>query len=174
MIKAIEELEQKLDILKTEKKELEQKINIVETSSNTINNELTHAVYILKTKYPEKLKIFEAFKNSEFNEEDYNFFKDTGKHKNTKTRCDPNFFDKDGIHKDTGKHKNTKDTSDPNGFDKDGIHKDTGKHYDPNYFNSYAINVQTKTKYDHKGFDINGFHKDTGKHYDPNDFDRNG
>ena len=50
MIKTIGELEQKIDILNKEKKELEQKINIVETSSNTINNELTHAVYILRTK----------------------------------------------------------------------------------------------------------------------------
>ena len=48
MIKTIEELEQKIDILKKEKKELKQKINIVETSSNTINNELTHVVYIKK------------------------------------------------------------------------------------------------------------------------------
>ena len=61
MIKTIEELEQKIDILKKEKKELEQKINIVETSSNNINNELTHVVYILKKRYPEKLEIFEAF-----------------------------------------------------------------------------------------------------------------
>ena len=32
-----------------------------------------------------------------------------------------------------------------NGFDEDGIHKDTGKYYDLNDFNSYGINVKTKT-----------------------------
>ena len=91
------------------KKRLEQKTNDTELKKTTINNELTHAVHILKTKYPEKLKIFEKVKNTEFKEEDYN-----------------NFFD--GIHKNTGKHY------DPEGFDKDGILKDTGKHYDPEGF----------------------------------------
>ena len=47
MIKAIEELEQKIDILEKEKKELEQKMNILERSKNSVNNELAHAVHIL-------------------------------------------------------------------------------------------------------------------------------
>ena len=46
MIKAIEELEQKIDIVEKEKKELEQKIDIVEKSKNPINNELARAVHI--------------------------------------------------------------------------------------------------------------------------------
>ena len=48
MIKTIEELEQKIDILEIEKKELGQKIDIVEKSNNSINNELAHAVHIIK------------------------------------------------------------------------------------------------------------------------------
>ena len=48
MTKAIEDLEQKTDILEQEKKELEQKIDIVEKSKNSINNELAHAVHIIK------------------------------------------------------------------------------------------------------------------------------
>ena len=48
MIKTIEELEQKIDIVEKEKKELEQKIDIVEKSKNSINNELAHAVHLLK------------------------------------------------------------------------------------------------------------------------------
>ena len=54
----------------------------------------------MKKRYPEKLKIFEKFKISEFKEEDYN-----------------NFFD--------SIHKNTKDTYDPNGFNRYGFHKNT-------------------------------------------------
>ena len=50
MIKTIEELEQKLDIVEKEKKELEQKIDIVEKSKNSIYNELVHAVRIMKKK----------------------------------------------------------------------------------------------------------------------------
>ena len=48
MIKTIGELEQKIDIVEKEKKELEQKIDIVEKSKNSINNELAHAVRIIK------------------------------------------------------------------------------------------------------------------------------
>ena len=48
MIKTIEELEQKIDIVEKEKKELEQKIDFVEKSKNSINNELAHAVHIIK------------------------------------------------------------------------------------------------------------------------------
>ena len=59
MIKTIEELEQKIDIIEKEKKEREQKIDIVEKSKNSINNELAHAVRIIEKKYPEKLKTFE-------------------------------------------------------------------------------------------------------------------
>ena len=50
MIKTIEELKQKIDIVEKEKKELEQKIYIVEKDKNSINNELTHAVHIMKKK----------------------------------------------------------------------------------------------------------------------------
>ena len=46
MIKTIEELEQKIDILENEKKELEQNIDIVEKSKTSFNNELAHAVNI--------------------------------------------------------------------------------------------------------------------------------
>ena len=38
MIKAIEELEQKIDIIEKEKKQLEQKIDIVERNKNSVNN----------------------------------------------------------------------------------------------------------------------------------------
>ena len=56
LIKTIEELEQKIDIVEKEKKELEQKIDIVEKSKNSINNELAHAVHIIKKIYLEKIK----------------------------------------------------------------------------------------------------------------------
>ena len=68
MTKTIEEinkekkgLEQKIIVLEKEKKELEQEIKEIEIKKNTINNELTHAVHILKTKYPEKYELFEKF-----------------------------------------------------------------------------------------------------------------
>ena len=48
MIKTIEELEQKIDIIEKEKKELEQKIDIVERKKKSINNELANAVRIIK------------------------------------------------------------------------------------------------------------------------------
>ena len=55
MIKTIEEinkekkgLEEKIIVLEKEKKELEQKINIIEISKNSINNELAHAIRIIK------------------------------------------------------------------------------------------------------------------------------
>ena len=48
MIKTIEELKQKINIVEKEKKELEQKIDIIEKNKKSINNELAHAVYILK------------------------------------------------------------------------------------------------------------------------------
>ena len=48
MIKTVEELKQKIHILEKEKKELEQKIDIVEKSKKSINNELAHAVHIIK------------------------------------------------------------------------------------------------------------------------------
>ena len=50
MIKTIEEIEQKIDILEKEKQELEQKIDIVEKEKNSINNELAHAVHIIYKK----------------------------------------------------------------------------------------------------------------------------
>ena len=48
MTKTVKELEQKIYILEKEKKELEQKIDIVERSKKSINNELAHAVHIIK------------------------------------------------------------------------------------------------------------------------------
>ena len=48
MIKTIEELKQNIDIVEKEKKELEQKIDIIEKSKKSINNELAHAVHLLK------------------------------------------------------------------------------------------------------------------------------
>ena len=84
MIKTVEELKQKIDIIKKEKKELEKNIKDIEINKNTMNNELAHAVRIFKIKYPEKLKIFKKIKNSEFKEEDYIFFDKDGIHKNTR------------------------------------------------------------------------------------------
>ena len=52
------------------KKKLEQKIKDIESKKNTINNEFSHAVHIMKKKYLEKLKIFEEVKNREFKEEE--------------------------------------------------------------------------------------------------------
>ena len=63
-------LEQKIIVLENEKKELEQKIIDIESKKNTINNEFSHAVHIMKKKYLEKLKIFEEVKNREFKEEE--------------------------------------------------------------------------------------------------------
>ena len=47
MIKTIEGLEQKIDILEKEKKELDEKLDIIEKSKKSINNELIHAVNII-------------------------------------------------------------------------------------------------------------------------------
>ena len=116
MIKTIEEMEQKIDILEKEKKELEQKTDIVEKNKNSINNELAHAVRIIK-KYHERLKIFEESKNSEFKEEPEE--PENGINIFTNTKYDPNGFDMKGLHKDT------ENKYDPNGFDKYGKHKDT-------------------------------------------------
>ena len=41
-------LEQKIIVLEKEKKELEEEINIIEKSKNSINNELAHAIRIIK------------------------------------------------------------------------------------------------------------------------------
>ena len=100
MIKTIEELEQKIHILEIEKKELEQKIDTIEKRKNSINNELAHAVHIIPKKYPEKLKIFEESKKSEFKESEesdknyFNFFYESGIHKYTNIKYDFNGFDK--------------------------------------------------------------------------------
>ena len=42
----------------------------IEIKKTSINKELSHAVHIMKKKYPEKLKIFEEVKNTEFKEEE--------------------------------------------------------------------------------------------------------
>ena len=142
--KTIEELKQKIDILEKEKKELEQKIHNVELIKNSINNELAHAVHIMKKKYPEKLKIFEESRKSEFKKEteepeepekyDINTFDKYGKHKHTNTKYDFSGFDKYGFDKcGFGRHdlhKDTKNKYDPNGFDKYGKHKDTNTFLD--------------------------------------------
>ena len=51
-----------------EKNELKNKIEKLESEKNYINNELSHAVHIMKRKYPERLKEFEESKKSEFKE----------------------------------------------------------------------------------------------------------
>ena len=51
------ELKEKLNVLEKEKKELE-------TKMNNVNNQLSHAVNVKKN--PEKLKIYEKVKNTEF------------------------------------------------------------------------------------------------------------
>ena len=141
MIKTIEELEQKIDILQKEKKELEQKIYIVERDKNSIKNELAHAVHIIKNKYPKKLKIFEESKNSAFKEApkepgepekyDINGFDKYGKHKYTNTKYNFSGFDKEGF--------------DKYGFDRDDLHKDTKNKYDPNGFDKYGKHKDTNT-----------------------------
>ena len=141
MIKTIEELKQKIGIVEKEKKELEQKIDIIEKRKNSINNELAHAVHILKKKYPEKSKIFEVSKNSEFKEEpeepeepekyDSNGFDKYGKHKHANTKYDFSGFDKYGF--------------DKYGFDRHDLHKDTKNKYDPNRFDKYGKHKDTNT-----------------------------
>ena len=73
-------------------------------------NLLAQAVHIMRKKYPEKLKIFEEVKNTEFKEEP---------EETEKYNFDKEGFDKEGLHKDT-KNKYV-----PNGLDKYGKHKDT-------------------------------------------------
>ena len=73
-----------------------------------------------------------------------------------------------------GFHKDTKTKYDPEGFDRNDLHQDTGKHYDPSGFNIIGNHVITNDKYNPGGFDINGLHKDTKTIYDPEGFDRNG
>ena len=138
MIKTIEELQQKIDIVEKEKKELEQKIDIIKKSKNSINNELAHAVHLLK-KCPKKIKKFEESKKSEFKEEpeepeepekyDINGFDKYGKHKHTNTKYDFSGFDKYGFDRHD-LHKDTKNKYDLNGFDKYGKHKDTNTFLD--------------------------------------------
>ena len=126
MTKTIEEineekkgLEQKIIVLEKERKELEQKNKDIEIKMNNVNNELSHAVNLLK-KELEKLKIYEKVKNTEFEvepeeTEKYNFDKEG--------------FDEEGLHKDTGTKYNFEgfdiEGFDKEGFDKEGLHKDT-------------------------------------------------
>ena len=151
MIKTFEEinndkkgLEQKIIVLKKEKKELEQNIKDIEMK-NTINNEYAHAVHILKTKYPKKCEIFEKVKNSEFKEEDYNLDKEVF----DKEGFDKEGFDKSGINKYTTTKYNfngfDKEGFDKEGFDKEGFNKDTKNKYDPNGFDKYAKHKDTNT-----------------------------
>ena len=68
MIELSNELEQKIESLKKEKKELEEKIVIVEKEKNYINNELSRLVYYYKKskkieKYLEKHKSLKNLKN---------------------------------------------------------------------------------------------------------------
>ena len=92
----------------------------------------------MKKKYPEKLKIFEEVKNTEFKEEEpeepkkyYNYFDENDINKFTNTKYDPKGFDKEGINKE--------------GFDKEGLHKDTKNKYDPNGFDIYGKHKDTNT-----------------------------
>ena len=144
------ELEQKIIVLEKEKKELEHNIKDIELKKNTINNELAHTVHIFKIKYPEKLKIYEKVKNTEFKVEpeeiegpkepeepekyDINGFDKYGKHKYTNTKYDLSGFNKEGFDKygfdKNDLHKDTKDKYDINGFDKYGKHKHTNTFLD--------------------------------------------
>ena len=119
---------------------------------NNTNNELSHAVNIKKT--PEKLKIYEKIKNTEFKvepeeTEKYNFDKEG--------------FDKEGLHKDTVTKYNFE------GFDKEGLHKDTGTKYNFEGFDKEGLHKDTDTKYNFEGFDKEGFDKE-GLHKDTNTF----
>ena len=93
----------------------------------------------MKKKYPEKLKIFEEVKNTEFKKEpeeeyDINGFDKYGKHKYTNTKHNFAGFDKEGFNKygfdKYGLNKDTKNKYDLNGFDKYGKHKDTNTFLD--------------------------------------------
>ena len=100
----------------------------------------------MRKKYPEKLKIFEEIKNTEFKEEP---------EEPEELNKYYSHFDEDGINIFT----NTK--YDPNGFDMKGLHKDTKNKYDPNGFVMKGLHKDTKNKYDPNGFDMKGLHKDT-------------
>ena len=121
MTKTIEEINK-------EKKESEQKIKDIQSKKNTINNELAHAVHIIRKKYPEKLKIFEEVKNAVFKEEP---------EETEKYNFDKEGFDEGGLHKDTGAKYNS-EGFDKEGFDKEGLHKDTKNKYNPNGFDKYG------------------------------------
>ena len=151
------ELKEKINVLKEEKKELE-------TKMNNADNELSHAVNLLK-KTPEKLKIYEKVKNTEFKlgseeeseeepEEYHNIFDENGINKYTHTKYDFSGFDK------YGKHKDTKDKYDTNGFNIKGLHMYTKDKYDTNGFNIKGLHKDTKDKYGTNGFNIKGLHKD--------------
>ena len=89
----------------------------------------------MKKKYPEKLKIFEEVKNTEFKEEpeeeyDINGFDKDDKHKYTNTKYNFAGFDKYGFNK---------------GFNKEGFNKDTKNKYDPNGFDKYVKHEDTNT-----------------------------
>ena len=101
---------------------------------NNTNNELSHAVNI-KKKTPEKLKIYEKVKNTEFKvepdqTEKYNF--------------DEEGFDEGGLNKDTGRKYNFQGF-DKEGFDKEGLHQDTKNKYDLNGFDKYGKHKDNNT-----------------------------
>ena len=73
-----------------------------------------------------------------------------------------------------GLHKDTRTKYDPEGFDRNGLHKDIRTIYDPEGFDRNGLHKDTRTKYDLEGLDRNGLHKDTRNIYDFNGFDRNG
>ena len=98
----------------------------------------------MRKKYPEKLKIYEEVKNTEFKEEPE---KPEEPEEPEKYKFDKEGFDKEGFDKEGF----DKEGFDKKGFDKNGKHKDTG------------------TKYNFKGFDKKGFDK-KGKHKDANIF----
>ena len=135
--------------------ELEQKIDIVEKSKNSINNELIHAINIIRKKYPEKLEIFEESKESEFKEPeepekyDINGFDKYGIHRFTHTKYDHKGFDKEGF---------DEEGFDEEGFNKEGFNK---KGFNKEGFNKEGLHKYTKNKYDPNGFDKYGKHKDT-------------
>ena len=179
------------NLTSAEKDELQNKIKDLENQKH-INNELTHAVHIMKKKFPEKFKKFEEFKKPEFteSEDDFNVLDESGIHKYTHTKYDFGGFDRNGFDRNgfdrNGFNKGglnrdgfDRDGFDVNYFNRDGLHKDTKYIYNPNGFdkdgfNKDGLHRDTKFLYNREGFNKNGLHKDTKDKYDPYGLDRDG
>ena len=109
----------------------------------------------MKIKYPEKLKIYEKVKNTEFKVEPeepvkYNFdkkgFDESGINEYTGTKYNFEGFDKEGFDKEGfDKERFDKESFDKESFDKEGLHKDIKNKYDPNGFDKYGKHKDTNT-----------------------------